>query len=322
MGLFDEALESVGRGTVEAKWDQAENGCGTGVCATVVTRWMKYKMAGNPNFWAMMKSKDETANPQMISNRQAILKKWDRIKSKQESFSAVTKKTKSDGSHFQGKYAINRMAGLQASRGVKSPKVSKKLKEKFSHLGYESTDPTPVRQVDDVISEVASHPGRASYMSLTQQSLAHSAGHAVGFYCDENRKIYFFDPNMGEVSFVDVPEFKSWFRDHYQSKWHQGEKGVSNYAFFDTVRATSIQGLVGLEAARKTAKWIKELVELVDIEDPFEDDFWKDDSDPFETSPAARSSGLSFDDFNDLLRSSDSLSASAEFDDFIIPEFD
>lgn len=314
MGIFDEALANIGSGTVECRWDQADHGCGNGVCATVVTRWMKYKLAGNPNFWNLMQGGEEGAGLQMVRTKEVVLSKWKRIKSSQNNYSQVSARTKGGVEHFSGTYAFNRLTGRQNAFGTRAPRVSRKLKEQFSTLGYASTAPVAIGQIGDLLNEVCALPGRASYISLTQRSLASLTGHALGLYCGENRKVWFFDPNMGEVSFANPVDFKNWFHSHYQTKWHQVNQ-LNNYAFFNEARATSIAGLVGLKAAEKTATWIRELVKLVDEEDVLSDAFW-------DTEPDTGNSQEAKQDFWELMKTSKTLGKSQDFDDLIVPEFE
>lgn len=242
INVFDDAFFAAEKhdGEPRKRWVQAEHGCGEGVCATVVVRWLKYKLIGSDNFWTVV---EETGIKRRL--------KWNSILTKQAYYVKEAKAAKVDKTvHYGGQLAVDRLTGHRNKTAFSETKAMK-FRQKFEGLTHHSTDPMSVGKVEDIMGWTTEWPGCASYVSLGAQYYKNLYGHAVGVFCNEARQVLFFDPNMGEVWFPDRGRFKTWWVKEYKPAWQKDE----HYRYFNTCRITRMRGVSDLDGLKSLAGW-------------------------------------------------------------------
>lgn len=273
MGAFDTAIEALKQNDkketayegarVVKEFDQGrylEHGH-KGVCATLVTRWMKYKMLENDKFFDAIEANKETLYSENYADRQEFRRKWKKIKANQDYYCGRAKGQSSS------QYAVDRLTGTPGP-GLNG-NVSRKMKEKFDALAFASSRNHKKSELNGMLSEACFNKGCASYMSLSGRSKSFASGHAVGFYKDQKGTIFYFDPNMGEVSFDSQITFKAWWKKEYQPLWDSAEEGkIGIYQTFDTIKVTQMKGVDSLTKVSDAANWIVDNAKKIPLPKP------------------------------------------------------
>jgi hypothetical protein len=194
----------------------------SGICHTLVIRWIKYQLVGNNKFWGTNEAKLASALA-----RQAYHETQ-----KQRMVEVQIGEASAD-------FAFRTLAGQQAKRDATVPK-QKKLKAAFPAL--ERWDPATTggnvhkihKKTHTELTAAINRPGCASYIFLSAQGS--DIGHVLGAYATTTM-IHFFDPNMGEVK-APAASFADWLETLLDA-WSSDDQ----YKRFDTYLVQPIRGV-------------------------------------------------------------------------------
>ena len=174
---------------VVRKYEQPKSG----ICSTLVIRWIKYKMVGNKNFWDSLESKINSA-----TERQAY---YEKMAKAEEKIKDVVDES------WSTNFALRTLGGQANKLADKKPQ-QKKLKAMYQGIEMKIHQSNKIMdQMAQQIEATVARQGSATYIFLSPNE--GSIGHVIGTYC-ESGKVFYFDPNMGEIS-VAMEDFSEWF---------------------------------------------------------------------------------------------------------------
>lgn len=228
-----------------------------GVCATLVARWIKYKLA-KANFWddKSISGRSPYWQVTLRGNSFCLIPSNERKAALLNQHSQYKEILSSDNSSDKsiGKYVASSLTGLDSRwrKGTGSTKNHKLQKAGIKAISYLDSDVMQVANPDQIIDFVKNRMPKSSlgYISLRPALGTGDVGHALGIHRCEDGSVSFYDPNLAEISLNSPEDFAHWWKDAYLKSW-EGSSYEKYQRYSSQLQVAVIRGHLDLSALNR-----------------------------------------------------------------------